>query len=373
MIDGCVTPNIPKHLVILTLLSAAHAQPGVPDLTKYVNPFIGQGAPDYGMGNAAGNTPPGAAFPFGMVLWSPDTTTQSGGYRYEHTAINGFSLTHFSGRGISCWQDIPFLPVPGTVSASPAATFSHANENASPGYYAVNLDSGVGVELTVTQRTGFARFSFPSPTGTILVNNGGSANGNWGAKANIRQQQQSVVHYRQRLNDQQRVAQLYNAQLQQQNRMAEYRYQQQYVAHMQQQQIALSGHGTITTILITTQLPSIATIAVAATTRPTNTARTRFGRQCNYGYSQGYQSGQAAREDRYSSGYQNSYAYQDANYGYDGYYVGQTDYNYYFRQGFSRSYEDGYNTRYQYGQYSGGSYSILSGILSQILNLQSLR
>ena len=93
----------------------------------------------------------------------------------------------------------------------------------------------------------------------------------------------------------------------------------------------------------------------------------------NYGYSQGYQSGQAAREDRYSSGYQNSYAYQDANYGYDGYYVGQTDYNYYFRQGFSRGYEDGYNTRYQYGQYSGGSYSILSGILSQILNLQSLR
>uniref|UniRef100_Q023I7 Putative alpha-1,2-mannosidase n=1 Tax=Solibacter usitatus (strain Ellin6076) TaxID=234267 RepID=Q023I7_SOLUE len=183
MIDGCVTLNLLKHLLILMLLCAAHAQPGVPDLTKYVNPFIGtgQGAPDYGMGNAAGNTPPGAAFPFGMVLWSPDTTTQSGGYRYEHTAINGFSLTHFSGRGISCWQDIPFLPVPGAVSASPAATFSHANENASPGSYAVNLDNGVGVELTVTQRTGFARFSFPSPNGTILVNSGGSANGNWGA------------------------------------------------------------------------------------------------------------------------------------------------------------------------------------------------
>jgi len=93
----------------------------------------------------------------------------------------------------------------------------------------------------------------------------------------------------------------------------------------------------------------------------------------NYGYAQGFRAGRAAQQDRWTSGYQDSYAYQDANYGYDGYYVGQDDYNYYFREGFSRGYEDGYNTRYQYGRYSGGSYSILGTILSQILNLQSLR
>ena len=93
------------------------AQTGSTDLTRYVNTFVGtgQGAPDYNMGNAAGNTPPGAAYPYGMALWSPDTTTQSGGYRYEHRSINGFSLTHFSGRGISCWQDLPPMPVPGRV------------------------------------------------------------------------------------------------------------------------------------------------------------------------------------------------------------------------------------------------------------------
>ena len=165
------------------------AQDSIPDLTRYVNPFIGtaDGAPGYDMGNAAGNTPPGAAYPFGMVLWSPDTTTEAGGYRYAHHAIHGFSVTHFSGRGISCWQDLPFMAIPGvpdaaTGSAGTASgSFSHANEQAAPGYYGVQLDSGVKVETTVTQRTGFGRFTFPaSDRGTVLVNAGGSANGNWG-------------------------------------------------------------------------------------------------------------------------------------------------------------------------------------------------
>ena len=174
----------------------SRAQNTGPDLTKFVNPFIGtgQGAPDFGMGSAAGNTPPGAAYPFGMALWSPDTTNQAGGYRFEHDTISGFSLTHFSGRGISCWQDFPIMPVPGSVSVSPgsrwaaySSTFSHAgsdsadSERASPGYYGVKLDNGVQVDLTVTRRTGFGRFTFPpSSSGTLLVNTGGSANGNWG-------------------------------------------------------------------------------------------------------------------------------------------------------------------------------------------------
>ncbi|MEO8595445.1 MAG: GH92 family glycosyl hydrolase [Candidatus Solibacter sp.] len=173
------------------------AQTGDPDLVRYVNPFIGtgEGAPDYSMGSAAGNTPPGAAYPFGMALWSPDTTKKSGGYRFEHKSIQGFSLTHFSGRGISCWQDLPFMPVRGSIGAESganaaayASTFSHAgidsaidNETASPGFYGVKLDNGVQVDLTVTQRTGLGRFTFAnSETGTLLVNSGGSAQGNWG-------------------------------------------------------------------------------------------------------------------------------------------------------------------------------------------------
>ena len=182
--------------IIVFWWSLAQASGGDTDLTRYVNPFIGtgQGAPDYSMGNSAGNTPPGASFPFGMALWSPDTTNQSGGYRFEHSAIRGFSLTHFSGRGISCWQDLPFMPAAAPVTTSPgsdwarySSNFSHAteaapdNERAAPGFYGVKLDNGVAVELTVTQRTGSARFTFPgSGNGTVLVNTGGSANGNWG-------------------------------------------------------------------------------------------------------------------------------------------------------------------------------------------------
>ena len=93
----------------------------------------------------------------------------------------------------------------------------------------------------------------------------------------------------------------------------------------------------------------------------------------NYGYREGFSSGQADRQDGWNSSYQGSYAYQDANYGYSGYYVDQGDYNYYFREGFRRGYEDGFNSRSQYGRRSNGTYIILGPVLSQILNLESLR
>lgn len=93
----------------------------------------------------------------------------------------------------------------------------------------------------------------------------------------------------------------------------------------------------------------------------------------NNGYQQGFLAGDADRQDHWRSDYQDSYAYQDANYGYDGYDVSQDDYNYYFREGFQRGYEDGYDGRYRYGSYSGGRRAILAGILGSILTLQALQ
>ena len=52
--------------------------------------------------------------------------------------------------------------------------------------------------------------------------------------------------------------------------------------------------------------------------------------------------------------------------------VDLSEYNYYFREGFRRGYEDGYFSRSQYGRYSNGSFGILGAILEQILNLQLL-
>ena len=87
----------------------------------------------------------------------------------------------------------------------------------------------------------------------------------------------------------------------------------------------------------------------------------------NYGYQEGFRAGGADREDNWRPDYRDSYAYQDATYGYNGYYVDPEDYRYYFREGFRRGYEDGYNDQYQYGYYSNGSYGVLGNVLSLIL------
>jgi len=143
----------------------------VPDPASSVNPFIGTAN--------GGNTYPGAVVPFGMLQWSPENTrgdhtrvAAPGGYQYDTTRIRGFSLTHLSGTGCrGASGDVPFMPYAGTVSSSPSADaadrvyasgFAHANEQASPGFYQVRLESGVNVELTATARTGAGRFTYPA-------------------------------------------------------------------------------------------------------------------------------------------------------------------------------------------------------------------
>ncbi len=150
----------------------ARAQQG--DLVQYVNPLVGT--------SGGGNTFPGADVPFGMVQWSPDTGNGNspGGYQYSAHSIRGFSLTHLSGAGCSTYGDVPILPTTSAPASDPAgllAGFSHGQEQASPGYYAVTLDSGVQAALTVTQRTGMGQFTFPSGSApTLLIKAGSSAN-----------------------------------------------------------------------------------------------------------------------------------------------------------------------------------------------------
>jgi flagellar biosynthesis/type III secretory pathway protein FliH len=93
----------------------------------------------------------------------------------------------------------------------------------------------------------------------------------------------------------------------------------------------------------------------------------------NNGYQEGFEAGRADREDHWRADYRDSFAYRDANYGYNGYYLSQDDYNYYFREGFRRGYEDGYDSRYEYGRYNDGHYSVLDQVLGSILNFQRLR
>ena len=79
------------------------------------------------------------------------------------------------------------------------------------------------------------------------------------------------------------------------------------------------------------------------------------------------------RMDGWRYDYRGAWVYRDANYGYRGFYVSQGEYNYYFREGFRRGYEDGYYARYRYGRNYNGSEVILGTVLSGILNLQAYR
>ncbi len=87
------------------------------------------------------------------------------------------------------------------------------------------------------------------------------------------------------------------------------------------------------------------------------------------GYEEGFYAGQADRQDGWGYDPNASYGYVDAALGYDAYFVSYAEYNYYFREGFRRGYEDGYYGRYQYGSYSNGKYSILGTIIGAILDL----
>ena len=174
-----------------TARATAVATPAVGQmtLTQWVNPFIGTqigntNSANQGTGGAVGNTFPGATLPFNMVQFSPDTGYGEfyafGGYNYDKGVIQGLSLIHSSGTGCSIQQDISMMPIVGSITASPGthvesyqSTFSHANEQAVPGFYQVKLDNGVNNELTVTRRTGFATFTWPTGNGATMILNTG--------------------------------------------------------------------------------------------------------------------------------------------------------------------------------------------------------
>lgn len=89
----------------------------------------------------------------------------------------------------------------------------------------------------------------------------------------------------------------------------------------------------------------------------------------NRGYQQGYRAGQNDRRYRRGNNYNNDSIYRSGNYGYQSY-VDSSQYQYYFREGFERGYQDGYNSQVRYGYNSGGTLNILGTILNQILNIR---
>ena len=191
----------------------------------------------------------------------------------------------------------------------------------------------------------------------------------------IAQQQQRLAQYNDHLNQQQRAGQQHSAQLQSQNRKAQASYQQQYVVSLQQQQVRVQAQGRYNY----NGDPYFSTPVSLRYQRGGRYYETnQYGADqlrlaVNNGYDQGVRAGQADRQDRWASNYGASYAYQDANYGYSGFYIERADYNNYFREGFRRGYADGYNGRYQSGTYVNGHGSVLGAVLATIINFTSIR
>jgi len=142
----------------------------------FVNPLVGT---DY-----HGHTFPGAALPGGMVQLSPDTGTEgwdwSSGYHYSDSSLLGFSHLHRSGMGAGDWGDILLIPTTGELKVTPGSKenpdegyrskFSHKEETATPGFYSVNLkDYGIKAELTVSERAGYHRYTFPESEEAHIV------------------------------------------------------------------------------------------------------------------------------------------------------------------------------------------------------------
>ncbi|HMI51668.1 MAG TPA: GH92 family glycosyl hydrolase [Candidatus Saccharimonadales bacterium] len=146
------------------------------EVSRYVKLSIGTGG--------HGHTYPGATVPFGMVQLSPDTYNDGwdwcSGYHYSDSSIMGFSHTHLSGTGASDMLDFLLMPGTGPAKTVPGSRqnpgegyrsrFSHEEERAEPGYYAVTLrDYGIQAELSATERAGIHRYTFPKSESSHFV------------------------------------------------------------------------------------------------------------------------------------------------------------------------------------------------------------
>src|SRR6266511_2710494 len=129
-------------------------------------------------------------------------------------------------------------------------------------------------------------------------------------------QQQRLNQYSQERRQLDRLAQQRETRLQQQRRQAHLRFQQQYLERLRQDQINLQNARSYEY--------SAPNYRYSRSGRyyQTNQYGVDMLRQAvSYGYEEGVRAGQADREDRARSSYRDSYAYQDASYGYNGYHV----------------------------------------------------
>ena len=123
-------------LFALALCMTMNAQQG--NILDKVNLYIGT-ADDFGQ------MTPGATVPYGQIQVCPDSKPrQHPGYDYEVPTISGFSINRLSGVGGSgCGGNVSLMP----DATGQDVRLLKQTEQASPGYYSVQLSNGVWRQL----------------------------------------------------------------------------------------------------------------------------------------------------------------------------------------------------------------------------------
>lgn len=156
------------YLALTISLQTTYSQEPPAD---FVDPMIGTH-------DSRWNMFPGPTRPFGMVKLSPDNQELGwkAGYEYTIENISGFSHVHsWTMAGLRTMPTTGVLKIQEGTEKDPdrgyRSKFSHKNEKAEVGYYAVMLDDyNVKAELTTTTRTGFQRYTFPeSKEARVLI------------------------------------------------------------------------------------------------------------------------------------------------------------------------------------------------------------
>ena len=137
------------------------------DYASRVNTLIG----NKGVGLASGYMYPGATYPFGMVQFTPTYFSKQ----------SGFVINQLSGGGCEHMGNFPTFPVKGKLRMSPDDIISYrinlSEEKGHAGYYQAKVQDDIKAELTVTERTGMARYEYSSNEsfGTVIIGAGVAA------------------------------------------------------------------------------------------------------------------------------------------------------------------------------------------------------
>jgi predicted alpha-1,2-mannosidase len=129
--------------------------------------------------NLVGNVFAGATLPYGMAkaVADVDSGSNQGGFTTENGNVTGFSTMHDSGTGgspsLGNFAFFPYASCPDDdvnrckfSKKERKLGYNAESVEASPGYFAIELVSGVKADMTTAQHTSLFRFSFPASNGT---------------------------------------------------------------------------------------------------------------------------------------------------------------------------------------------------------------